>query len=109
MTVLRKWFRLGRRQADALAPFRVEPTEEERIAFAIEKAELDEIHALRAISHTIYGHTNVLSGLGSTLRALEVKGEMRCECLPGMPGEGGRYRYTPTAAGLRRLAALDGE
>lgn len=66
----------------------------------------DMIDALIEGEQVISGFTNAAYGTrGYSLRALEVSGLMRCTHEIGLPGEYGRYRFTPTAAGIAKARA----
>lgn len=89
---------------DPIAALRQEPTSDEQWALRREWFENDKLDALREGTHELSGYSNVAMGRGYTLQLLLHDGLMRCEMQMGLPGDGGRYVYTVTAAGRRYLA-----
>jgi hypothetical protein len=98
-----------RAKFDPIASLREPITIERYFELQSEWQEHDRWDALRDGVHLMSDYTNVARGTrGYSLLWLEMDGYMRVERIkPARPDHPWSHRYTPTAAGLAKLAELE--
>lgn len=88
-----------------LKRFRKRP-DEEAMALHLEALAQERDDAVVCGDHLMFGFSNAAAGRGYALHVLVGEGLMVSRYEPGLPGEGGRYRYSLTSDGRALRAEL---